>query len=156
MIKLCHRYNCLVKKPGSGWWWVLTCDGAATLAPSPHRGHGRWCSPLGSHLAPVSPSQPAPATTSAVLQSKYLHARKEKIFTGREKIFTGLAKIICRWCAQFSCSDIDASGPEWHHHHSAIGARMGVLDTWVVATVIAAHVPASVGKYSTETRVTRK
>ena len=25
---------------------------------------------------------------------------------------------------------------------------MGVLDTWVVATVIAAHVPASVGEYS--------
>ena len=24
---------------------------------------------------------------------------------------------------------------------------MGVLDTWVVATVIAAHVPASVGEY---------
>ena len=69
------------------------------------------------------------------------------MFTGREKIFTGLAKNICRWCAQFSGSDIDASGPEWHHHHSAIGARMGVLDTWVVATVIAAHVPASVGEY---------
>ena len=69
------------------------------------------------------------------------------MFTDREKIFTGLAKNICRWCAQFSCSDIDASVPEWHHHHSAIGARMGVLDTWVVATLIAAHVPASVGEY---------
>ena len=69
------------------------------------------------------------------------------MFTDREKIFTGLAKNICRWCAQFSGSDIDASGPEWHHHHSAIGARMGVLDTWVVATLIAAHVPASVGEY---------
>ena len=69
------------------------------------------------------------------------------MFTDREKIFTGLAKNICRWCAQFSGSDIDASGPEWHHHHSAIGARMGVLDTWILATVIAAHVPASVGEY---------